>query len=62
MPVEVKKRNRLWRLLDPDGNVERTRKGAAVDGGGHASRAAALAQRRAIEARKRRTAAMVKRG
>ena len=53
MPVQVRQRNRMWRLLEPSGQLATTIRGRPVDGGGHKSKAQAEAQRRAIEAKKR---------
>ena len=48
MPVRPVKRGNKYRVVEPSGRIATTGKGAARDGGGHATRAAALAQCRAI--------------
>lgn len=50
MPAKVVKRGKKYRVVEPDGSLVR-RGGAPVDGGGHATKAKAAAQARAINAR-----------
>ena len=56
MPLNVSKRNRMYRLTEPGGTLAII-KGTPVDGGGHKTKAEAEAQRQAIEAAKRRRTA-----
>lgn len=51
MPVKVVKRSSKYRLVGPSGKVEKTKKGKPIDGGGHGTRAKALRQARAINAK-----------
>lgn len=49
MPVMVAKRNGKFRVVEAEtGKIATNNAGTAVDGGGHSSRARALAQVRAI--------------
>ena len=48
MPVKCKLINGKWRLVGPDGKIETTDKGGAVDGGGHPSKMACSKQAAAI--------------
>ena len=48
MPVHVEKRKGRWRVVEPSGRIAKTSKGKARDGGGHASKAKATRQVRAI--------------
>jgi hypothetical protein len=50
MPVKVKKQGTKFRIVGPNGRVEKTKKGTPVDGGGHSSKSKAEAQARAINA------------
>lgn len=50
MPVRVEKRGDKFRLVEPSGKIAKTDKGTPRDGGGHESKAKALAQARAINA------------
>lgn len=55
MPVKVVKRGEKFRVVDTTTmKVTRNKKGTPVDGGGHPSRAKALAQAQAINQRKSR--------
>lgn len=54
MPVHVEKRGDKWRIIGPDGKIEKTSKGHDRDGGGHSSKAKAMAQMRAMNASKHR--------
>ncbi len=47
MPVHVEKRGGKFRLIEPSGRIAKTGK-SAKDGGGHASKAAASRQARAV--------------
>lgn len=51
MPAKVVKRGEKWRVVEPDGNVVKNKKGTAVDGGGHFSKKAAERQASAINAK-----------
>lgn len=48
MPVKVARRGDKFRVVEEDGTIAMTAKGAARDGGGHRSRAKAKRQARAI--------------
>ena len=48
MPVHVEKRGKRYRVVEPGGKIAKTSKGNPRDGGGHASKAKANAQARAI--------------
>lgn len=48
MPVHVEKRGSRYRVVEPSGKIAKTSKGNARDGGGHATKAKAGAQVRAI--------------
>lgn len=50
MPATVAKKGKKYRVVEKDGSLVR-RGGSPVDGGGHATRAKAAAQARAINAR-----------
>lgn len=51
MPVKVVKRGDLFRVVETDGSLARaSRGGRPVDGGGHDTKAQAMAQARAINA------------
>lgn len=50
MPVSCKLRDGKWRIVGPDGKIEKNRKGTAVDGGGHSTREKCQKQARAINA------------
>ena len=50
MPVKVARREDKFRIVEGDGTIAMTAKGAARDGGGHRSRAKAERQARAINA------------
>lgn len=51
MPVKVAKRGEKYRIVEAStGKLARTKKGAAVDGGGHKSKEKAQKQARAINA------------
>jgi len=52
MPTR-KDKNGKWRTLTPDGKLARGKNGKPVDGGGFATRAAAIRQVQAIAIRKR---------
>ena len=54
MPAEVKRINRLWRIVGPDGAIEMTVKGKPRDGGGHPSKKVAMSQARAMNAPRNR--------
>ena len=54
MPVRTKKVGDKWRVVGPDGKVEKRRDGGAVDGGGFKSKARAVRQVQAINRRKRK--------
>lgn len=56
MPVSVKKRGELYRVVETaTGRIAKTENEKAVDGGGHASREKALRQVRAINMNRPRT-------
>jgi len=44
MPVQLKRLNRLWRLVEPDGSIAMSDRGKPRDGGGHVTRAPAERQ------------------
>ena len=48
MPVSVRRIAGKYRIVGPDGKIEMTPQGHARDGGGHATRAEAARQQRAI--------------
>jgi len=48
MPVHVEKRGKKYRVIERSGRIAKTSKGTPRDGGGHASKAKASAQVRAI--------------
>ncbi len=48
MPVTTRKRGGKFRVVEPSGRIAKTKTGKAVDGGGHASKAKAGRQARAI--------------
>jgi len=48
MPVSCKLRNGKYRIVEPSGKIAKTKKGNAVDGGGHATKAGCQSQARAI--------------
>lgn len=50
MPVKCSKRGNKWRIVGPDGTIEKSSKGSAVDGGGHNSQSECQRQARAINA------------
>jgi hypothetical protein len=50
MPAKVVKRGPKYRVVEPSGRVVKNKAGTAVDGGGHKTKAKALAQARAINA------------
>lgn len=50
MPAKVEKRGDKYRVVEPSGKLVK-RNGKPVDGGGHATRAKAQAQARAINAK-----------
>lgn len=52
MPVKVVKRGGKYRVVEPSGKIAKTDKGKARDGGGHASKAKAEAQARAMNSKK----------
>jgi len=54
MPVHVVKRAGKFRVVGAGGRIEKTAKGKARDGGGHASKEKARRQARAINAGGRR--------
>ncbi len=54
MPVSLKKIRKKWRIVGPDGKIEKNRSGTAVDGGGSTSKTKVLAQVQAINLRLRR--------
>ena len=54
MPANVRRINRLWRIVGPDGKVELTAKGKPRDGGGHPSKEVAMSQARAMNAPRNR--------
>lgn len=54
MPARVAKRGQKFRVVEEDGKIVKNDAGTAVDGGGHASRARALRQVRAINIPKSR--------
>jgi hypothetical protein len=50
MPATVRKQGGKFRVVEPTGKLVRNRGGMPVDGGGHASKAKATRQARAINA------------
>ena len=50
VPASVQRRDGKYRVVEPDGTLVTDEDGNAVDGGGHDSREAAMAQARAINA------------
>ena len=50
MPVTVRKRGKMFRVVESSGAVAKNKAGTAVDGGGHKSKAKAVRQARAINA------------
>jgi hypothetical protein len=52
MPVKCVQQGSKWRVVDPQGHIEKNRSGTAVDGGGHGTRAACIRQARAINVNK----------
>jgi len=50
MPVSCRQIDGKWRLVGPDGSIEKTAAGADRDGGGHGSEAKCLEQARAVNA------------
>jgi len=55
MPVKVQKRGTKWRVIEANsGNIAKNQAGTALDGGGHASKVAAIKQIGAINSSKRR--------
>lgn len=52
MPVTVRKRGSKYRVAETNGRLARGQRGNPVDGGGHSTRGRALAQAKAINARK----------
>jgi hypothetical protein len=52
MPATVKKQSGKFRVVEPSGKLVRNRAGTPVDGGGHASKAKAVRQARAINMRR----------
>lgn len=48
MPVMVRKQGGKFRVVEKGGNVATNAKGTPVDGGGHATKAQAMAQAAAI--------------
>lgn len=53
MPVCARQRGLKWRIVECEtGKITKNSSGAAVDGGGHSSKAAAEKQARAINASK----------
>jgi hypothetical protein len=48
MPAHVEKQGKKWRVVDPGGNLVKTKKGNPVDGGGFDSEDAAQRQASAI--------------
>lgn len=51
MPVRVEKRGGKFRVVEPSGKIATTSSGKARDGGGHTSKAKAVAQVRAMNAK-----------
>lgn len=51
MPVRVAKRKGLYRIVEHSGRIAKTGKGHAHDGGGHASKAMAERQMRAMNSK-----------
>ena len=54
MPTHVERRNGRYRIVEPSGRIAKGSKGHARDGGGHASKAKAQRQNRAINSGRRR--------
>lgn len=52
MPLSIKKVNDKWRLIGPDGKIEKNKEGNPVDGGGHSSKEGAIKQMQAININK----------
>lgn len=52
MPMSIKKMGSKWRLVGPDGKIEKRDNGGPVDGGGHSSKDAAIKQMQAININK----------
>lgn len=50
MPVTVRRVGSKYRIVEPGGGISTTPQGHARDGGGHATRAQALRQMRAMNA------------
>lgn len=50
MPVKCRKRDDRYRIVNQDGDIERTEKGNALDGSGHKTKAACERQAAAINA------------
>lgn len=48
MPARVVKRGSKWRVVEPNGKLVKNKKGTAVDGGGHTSKAKAQRQANAV--------------
>jgi len=49
MPVKVKKVGKKYRVVEAGtGKIAKNKKGTALDGGGHSSRAKAIAQEQAV--------------
>ena len=53
MPVRVSKHKGIYRVVETDGGIAKTKNGNARDGGGHKSRAKAEAQVRAMNMNRR---------
>lgn len=51
MPVTVKKIGRKYRVVEPNGRVAKTKNGKPIDGGGHATKAMASRQARAVNSK-----------
>jgi len=54
MPVSVKKQGDKYRVVEEDGSIAKNAAGTSVDGGGHDTRRAAIAQVTAINLSERR--------
>ena len=50
MPVTCRKIGKKFRIFGPNGRIEKTNKGNAVDGGGHSTRSSCGLQARAVNA------------
>lgn len=48
MPVQVRKRNGKYRIVEPDGKIAKTKNGKPRDGGGHDSKKKAEIQKSKI--------------